>query len=112
MSEFEYSATKSFSELLTEWEDLINELSNKEIALFQWRECYNIKADEIIATTDFKGIYGANNAKIRDSHVKNELTSWHDTIKELEFSINYIERRLMFLRELIRTKRMIYEAQL
>ena len=112
MSEFEYSATKSFSDLLTEWEDLIHELSDKEIALFQWKECYNIKSEEIIKETDFKELYGKNNEGIRKQHVRNELTDWYDTIKELEFSINYIERRLMFLKELIRTKRMIYEAQL
>ena len=108
----EYSTQNTFSDLLTEWEDLITELSNKEIALFQWRECYNIKAEEIIRETDFKELYGANNQKVRDTHVRNELTDWYDNIKDLEFSIAYIERRILYLRELIRTKRMIYEAQL
>ena len=108
----EYSTQNTFSDLLTEWEELIQELSDKEVALFQWRECYNIKADEIIANTDFKEIYGANNQKVRDTHVRNELTDWYDNIKDLEFSISYIERRISFLKELIRTKRLIYEVQL
>ena len=112
MSEFEYSIQNNFSDLLIEWEDLINELSQKEVALFQWKEVYNVKSEEIIAETDFKELYGKNNDAIRKQHVRNELTDWYDTIKDLEFSISYIERRLSFLKELIRTKRLIYEAQL
>lgn len=108
----ENSIGNNFSDLLIEWEDLINELSQKEVALFQWKECYNIKSEEIIKETDFKELYGKNNEGIRKQHVRNELTDWYDTIKDLEFSIAYIERRISYLRELIRTKRMIYEAQL
>ena len=107
----EYSTTKNVSELLMEWEDLIKELSNKEVALFQWKEVYNIKSEEIIAETDFKELYGKNNDGIRKQHVRNELTDWYDTIKDLEFSISYIERRISYLRELIRVKRLIYEVQ-
>ena len=42
--------------LLNEWETLVDELSEKEIALYQWKECYQIKADEIIGNTDFKAL--------------------------------------------------------
>ena len=97
--------------LLSEWEDLVDELSEKEIALYQWKECYQIKADEIIANTDFKALYGANNQKVRDNHVKTELSDWYSIIKELEFSIDWIARRISFLRELIRTKTVLMEVK-
>lgn len=97
--------------LLGEWESLINELSDKEIALYQWKSVYQIKADEIVAVTDFKALYGANNQKVRDNHVKQELSDWYDTITDLEFSINYIARRISFLKELIKTKRVLMEVK-
>ena len=96
--------------ILNEWENLIEELSNKEIALYEWKQVYNIKSEEIIAHTDFKAIYGANNQKVRDNHVRNELTDWYENIKDLEFSIDYITRRISYLRELIKCKRVIMEA--
>ena len=85
-----------------EWESLINELSEKEIALYKWREIYQIKSEEIIKNTDFKEIYGKNNEGIRKQHVKHELIDWHDTIKDLEYSISYLERRIGYLHELVK----------
>ena len=98
-------------ELLEHWENLIEELSNKEIALYKWKEIYEIKANEIIEHTDFKELYGANNQKVRDNHVRNELSDWYDNIKDLEFSINYLSRRIGYLKELIRTKRSLMELK-
>ena len=109
--ERKYSTTKTAAELLVEWEDLVDELSDKEVALYEWKSVYNVKADEIIANTDFKGLYGANNQKVRDTHVANELAEWHSTIKDLEFSINWIQNRISFLRELIRVKKTIMEVK-
>lgn len=99
------------NDYLREWEELVNELSEKEIALFKWREVYEIKANEIIEHTDFKALYGANNQKVRDNHVRNELQDWYDIIKELEFSISYLERRISFLRELVKCKRVLLEVK-
>ena len=96
--------------ILNEWENLIEELSQKEIALYEWKQVYNVKAEEITAHTDFKAIYGANNQKVRDNHIRNELSDWYENIKDLEFSIDYITRRISYLRELIRCKRVIMEA--
>lgn len=89
---------------LNEWENLINELSEKEIALFQWKEIYEIKAMEIENNTDFKELYGKNNEKIRKEHIKNELSEWYYNIKDLEFSINYISRRISFLKSIVNMK--------
>ena len=97
--------------LLSEWETLVDELSEKEVALYQWKTVYQIKADEIISNTDFKALYGANNQKVRDNHIRNELSDWYENIKDLEFSIDYITRRISYLRELIRCKRVIMEAE-
>ena len=100
------------NDYLRQWDELIEELSQKEIALFQWKQVYEIKANEIIEHTDFKELYGANNQKVRDNHVRNELSDWYDTIKELEFSIAYIERRISFLRELVKCKRVLLQAKI
>ena len=96
---------------LLEWSKLVTELSNKEIALYKWKECYQIKSDEIIAETDFKALYGKNNEKVRKEHVKQELSDWYDTIHDLEFSISYIMRRISYLKELVRFKRTLMEVK-
>ena len=96
---------------LKEWEELVNELSEKEVALFQWKEVYNVRASEIEAHTDFKELYGKNNAEVRKNHIRNELQDWYTIIKDLEFSINYIERRISFLRELVKCKRVLLEVK-
>ena len=98
-------------ELLTEWEDLVDELTEKEIALFKWKEIYNIKSLEIENNTDFKSLYGKNNEKIRKEHIKNELSEWHYNIKDLEFSIDWISRRISLLRETVKVKRVLLEAE-
>ncbi len=99
------------NDYLREWEELVNELSEKEIALFKWKEVYEIRAMEIENNTDFKELYGKNNEKVRREHIKNELADWHYTIKDLEFSIAYITRRISFLRELVKCKRTLIEAK-
>lgn len=96
---------------LAEWSNLVTELSEKEIALYEWKEIYNIKSLEIENNTDFKAIYGKNNDKIRKEHVKNELSDWYETIKELKFSIDWIVRRISFLKQLIYTKTIIMEVK-
>lgn len=102
---------REIDEDLIEWNELINELSDKEVALFKWKEVYNVKAEEIIEHTNFKELYGANNQKVRDNHVRNELSDWYDIIKDLEFSIDWINRRIVFLKELIRVKRVMIEVK-
>lgn len=90
---------------LMEWKNLIEELSLKEETLFKMKDEYQVKSDIIIEETDFKAIYGKNNAEVRKNHIKNELSDLYDNIHDIEFSIAYIGRRISFLKELIRTKR-------
>ena len=98
-------------ENLSEWSRLVTELSEKEVALYHWKEVYNVKSDEIIANTDFKALFGKNNADVKKQYVKEQLSDWHNTIKELEFSIDYLVRRISYLKELIRTKRVLMEIK-
>ena len=99
------------TDLLCEWEDLVEDLTEKEIEYYYCKERYQSKADVIIAETDFKALYGANNQKVRDNHVKNELSKDYLHLKNLEFSIDWLGRRISFLRELIRTKRVVMECK-
>lgn len=97
--------SKSIDDLLIEWNELITELSNNEVALYEWKHVYNVRASAIEEETDFKSLYGKNNEKIRKEHVREELKDWYAIIKELEFSIDYAHRRISFLRELIKVRR-------
>ena len=92
------------TDLLLTYEDLVDELSDKEVCLFRKKEVYNALSSSIIESTDFKALYGKNNEKIRKQHVKEELSDEYKELKDLEFSIDWINRYIVFLRELIRTK--------
>ena len=59
---------------LEEWSKLITELTDKEIKYYDLKEKYNGLSENIIASTDFKELYGKNNETVRKNHVKNELT--------------------------------------
>ena len=96
---------------LMEWKNLIEELSRKEVLLYKKKETYQVMSDKIIAETDFKEIYGKNNDTVRKTHVKNELMTDYETIKALEFSVDWINRRISFLKELIRVKRVVLEIK-
>ena len=104
-------SVKVTNDYLKEWESLINELSEKELALIEWKQIYEIKAQTIEDETDFKALYGRNNADIRKLHIKNELKEWSNTITDLEISINWITRRISFLRELVKCKRTLLDVK-
>ena len=89
---------KTVQTITDEWEDLLDELTTKEVELYMLKETYNTLSEDIIAATDFKQIYGKNNETIRKTHVKKELSDIVKDIKQLEFSINYISRRISFLK--------------
>lgn len=99
------------TDYLTEWENLITELSNKEVMLYHRKEAYQVASDKIIGETDFKALYGKNNADVRKTHVKSVLAKDYEVIKALEFSIDWIGRRISFLRELVKTKRVLMEVK-
>lgn len=84
-------------DLFKEWEELINELSEKEITHFKMKNDLEEKKNDIILNTDFKKLYGKNNEDIRKAHLKKETGLLSDKIKDLEFDISYIKRRIKFL---------------
>ena len=96
---------------LMEWKNLVEELSRKEVLLYKKKEAYQVMSDKIIGETDFKALFGKNNADVRKQYVKEQLRTEHETIKALEFSIDWIGRRISFLRELVKTKRVLMEVK-
>ena len=107
--ELRYSTYLTIGELLKEWEDLIEELTEKEIELIHLKEYYESESHRIETTVDFKEIYGKNNADIRKHHIKTELADVVDKMTLLKLSIDWINRRISFVRELVQVKRTIME---
>lgn len=91
-------------DLLCAWEDLVSELSDKEVELANVREEHNRKEFEILTSFDFKKVYGKDNEKIRKAHVHNELFDLDKSISDLELSINWIRGYVPLLRECIKVK--------
>ena len=91
--------------LLREWEDLVHELSEKEVELLKLKEYIAVKSFEIEQETDFKTLYGKNNADVRKHHIKQELGDVFDEVQALELSISWIKGYVPLLRECIRIKR-------
>lgn len=101
---------------LTEWSMLITELSRKEIKLYECKENYQFLSDKVLAEAkenniDLKKIYGGNNATTRKQYVKETLVNETKEIKDLEFSIDYITRRISFLKQLVHTKIVLMEVK-
>ena len=92
------------SDLLCEWEDMVLELSQKEVELYNLKEAYLIAEAKIVNEVDFKAIYGANNQKVRDNHVKSELADMVSQMKGLEFGIDWIRQYIPLLKEVVRSK--------
>lgn len=79
---------------LNEWNLAIEELSKKEIEYDKLKKKHFEKSEEIISTTDFKELYGKNNADIRKAHVQNILSELTQDILDLKYSISYLKRKL------------------
>lgn len=98
-------------EYLQEWQDKITELSNSELALIQWKTTYQIKSDALLDEARkikdetgkdiIKEAYGGNNDKTRKLYVKEQLIDWDKNIQDLELSIDYLQRRISFLKGLV-----------
>lgn len=79
---------------LNEWNLAIEELSKKEIEYDKLKKEHFEKSEEIIRTTDFKELYGKNNADIRKAHIQNILSELTEDILDLKYSISYLKRKL------------------
>jgi hypothetical protein len=101
----------SLDSLLLTYEDLIMELSDKEESYAKLKEEYNAKEFEIVFMSDinFKELYGSTSEKVRKQHASKVLKSLKTKLNGLELSIDYLKRYIVFIRELIRTKREVKE---
>ena len=90
--------------LLREWECMLLELSSKEVKLLIKKEYIKEQSFKIEQETDFKEIYGKNNADIRKQHIKGELADVYDEVQGLELSINWIHSYIPLLKEVVRCK--------
>ena len=99
--------------LIREYEELLIELSDKETEYMRLKEQYNSKEFEILymSDIDFKKLYGSTAEKVRKQHAIKELKPLKDELNGLELSINYLKRYIVFIRELIRTKRVLMEVK-
>lgn len=98
---------------LEDWTMMITELSDKEVELKKLKEEYATKEFDIVfmSDIDFKSLYGSTSEKVRRQHASNELKPLKDKINDLELSIDYLKRRITFLKDLIRTKRTLMEIK-
>ena len=101
---------KSIEDFFNEWEKAINELKDKSVELINLKESYNQMEQDIVENTDFKELYGANNQKVRDNHVKNELKDMVDAKHDLELRIEYLKRRIDFIKNVLTMQRVLIES--
>lgn len=96
-----------------EWVNLIRELSRKEVELLKLNNEFKEKEFKIkyVDDIDFKELYGRANDDTRDFHVKTTLSELIDKKNELELSIDYLKRRISFLRQLVTTKTALLEVK-
>ena len=92
---------------LWEWSKLITELSEKETQLLEIKDMIFDKEQWIIENTDFKEADGKNNSDVRKLHLSKHMKKEYDNRRSLELSIDYIKRRISFLKSLIRVKSVI-----
>ena len=93
-----------------EWAKAIEELEKKSKTLLNLKETYAQMEQKIIDETDFKELYGANNQKVRDNHVKNELKDLVDERNDLEIRVDYLKRRIDYIRNIMAMQRALIEV--
>lgn len=93
-----------------EWDNIIIELSEKEVDLINLKETYAEQEQEILSNTDFKELYGANNDKVRKNHIKKELKSLEDAKNDLNVSIDYLKRRIEFIKSIMAMQRTLIDS--
>ena len=95
---------KDVKDITNEWETLITELSLKEVDYLKIRDKIFNEEQEMTEKVDFKEIYGKNNADIRKAHFKKALQSEYAIKTHLEISIEYLKRRISFLKAMTYVK--------
>lgn len=96
---------------LTEWSELITQLCLKEVDYIKIKDRIFDKQQWMEENTDFKEMYGKNNADVRKAHFKKFLKDEYAIRNHLEISIDYCKRRISFLKQLVHTKTVIMEVK-
>lgn len=108
------SATDAFViDNCIEWYNIISELSRKEEEYYLKKADYDRKEFDIVYVQDidFKELYGSTAKDVREHHAKTVLQELKDEIKGLELSIDYLKRRLTYLKGLVTVKTALIEAK-
>lgn len=104
---------------LVEWNGLLTWLSESNRRIYEIKEEYKVESDKILAEARrikedpddgrdiIKEKYGGNNDKTRKQYVDEQLVDLINEKRDLEFHVAEDGRRISFLKELIRTKRML-----
>ena len=121
MKDKDTSITDNVIDNLCEWSGLVTELSRKEVELHKKKGDYEVASEKLLEEAKkkkdetevdvIKDKYGYNNDKTRKKFVKESLVKEAKEIKDLEFSIDYIKRRISFLKQLIHTKTVLIEVK-
>ena len=99
---------------LSEWSQCITTLSVKEKKLIEAKEQKSKEEFEIMFVNtdiDFKELYGSTSEKVRKQHADKELKPLKDEIKGLELDIEYLKRRISFLKQVVYTKTVLMEVK-
>ena len=104
-----------------EWSNILTDLTHKEKQLYQLKNDYQIKSDKVLEDARkhldqtgediIKQTYGGNNDKTRKQYVKDTMKEDAEKLKELEFNIEYMKRRLTYLKSLVDVKVAIMESK-
>lgn len=109
----EVTEEKTIDEYYSEWFELVEELSDKEIDLINLKETYNQKEFEIVyldKTIDWKGLYGSAAEKVRKQHTTKELQALVDAKNDLQISIDYLKRRIEYIKSLTNMQMALIDA--
>lgn len=102
---------KSIEENLSEWSELITELCLKEVDYIKIKDRIFDKQQWMEENTNFKEMYGKNNADVRKAHFKKFLKDEYAIRNHLEVSIDYCKMRIPFLKQLVHTKTVLREVK-
>lgn len=113
--------SRPISEDFVEYKKLITDLNKSNRRINTIADKYILESDKILAEARklkdeqgqdiIKEKYGGNNVKTRKKYVEEELFGLTEERKELEVRVSEITRSIYYLRELIKTKRVLMEVE-
>lgn len=94
-------------ELIDKWQELISELSQKEVELTEVKTEYAEKEFQIkyVEEINFKELYGRANDDTRNHHVGVVCKNLLDKKQDLELSIDFLKREISLLKQVVGFKR-------